>query len=170
VETAPGLDATVLPEALLTAGRERCLLTLLLSNNRPRLTAAHFSLACLRQGAPQLVCCLRSPLICFTLHPVLARTTEKSWSDVGSINEFQNLEAPVKKLVTIEQRDGWRKTIAEKPVYSYARINPGLSSRVKPNSSLPWRSPRGAPFQYKRYPGPNNNKRPEKARLDVDQV
>jgi menaquinol-cytochrome c reductase iron-sulfur subunit len=33
------------------------------------------------------------------------------------MDEFQNLDAPVKKLVTIEQRDGWRRTIAEKPVY-----------------------------------------------------
>ncbi len=53
----------------------------------------------------------------FTLHPVLARTTEKSWSDVGSVDEFQNIDAPIKKLVTIEQRDGWRKTVTEKPVY-----------------------------------------------------
>src|SRR5437879_2360194 len=60
---------------------------------------------------------LAFPLVRFTLHPVLARTTEKSWSDVGSIDEFQNLETPVKKLVTIEQRDGWRKTVTEKPVY-----------------------------------------------------
>jgi len=60
---------------------------------------------------------LAVPLARFTLHPVLARTTEKSWSDVGSVDEFQNIDAPVKKLVTIEQRDGWRKTIAEKPVY-----------------------------------------------------
>jgi menaquinol-cytochrome c reductase iron-sulfur subunit len=60
---------------------------------------------------------LAIPLLRFTLHPVLARTTEKSWADVGNVDEFQNIDAPVKKLVIIEQRDGWRKTIAEKPVY-----------------------------------------------------
>ncbi len=36
---------------------------------------------------------------------------------VGSVDEFQNIDAPIKKLVTIEQRDGWRKTVTEKPVY-----------------------------------------------------
>lgn len=60
---------------------------------------------------------LAVPLVRFTLHPVLARTTEKSWSEVGRADEFQDFSAPVKKLVTIEQRDGWRKTVAEKPVY-----------------------------------------------------
>jgi menaquinol-cytochrome c reductase iron-sulfur subunit len=60
---------------------------------------------------------LAVPLVRFALHPLLARTTEKSWSDVGSVDEFQNLDVPVKKLVTIEQRDGWRKTVNEKPVY-----------------------------------------------------
>jgi len=60
---------------------------------------------------------LAVPLVRFTLHPVLARTTEKSWSDVGAVDVFQNLDAPVKKLVTIEQLDGWRRTITEKPVY-----------------------------------------------------
>src|SRR5437016_8317749 len=71
----------------------------------------------LAAGSAAVGALLAVPLVRFTLHPVLARTTEKSWSDVGSIDEFQNLETPVKKLVTIEQRDGWRKTVTEKPVY-----------------------------------------------------
>ena len=66
-------------------------------------------------GSAAVGALLAIPLVRFTLHPVLARTTEKSWSDVGSLDEFQNLDAPVKKLVTIEQRDGWRRTIAKKP-------------------------------------------------------
>ena len=71
----------------------------------------------LAAGSAAVGALLAVPLVRFTLHPVLARTTEKSWSDVGSVDEFQNLETPVKKLVTIEQRDGWRKTVIEKPVY-----------------------------------------------------
>src|SRR5438034_11013780 len=71
----------------------------------------------LAAGSAAVGALLAFPLVRFTLHPVLARTTEKSWSDVGSIDEFQNLETPVKKMVTIEQRDGWRKTVTEKPVY-----------------------------------------------------
>ena|SRR5437868_1645652 len=69
----------------------------------------------LAAGGAAVGALLAVPLVRFTFHPVLARTTEKSWSDVGSLDEFQNLDAPVKKLVTIEQRDGWRRTIAKKP-------------------------------------------------------
>jgi menaquinol-cytochrome c reductase iron-sulfur subunit len=71
----------------------------------------------LAAGSAAVGALLAVPLVRFTLHPVLARTTEKSWSDVGSIDEYKNLDFPVKKLVKIEQRDGWRKTITEKPVY-----------------------------------------------------
>jgi menaquinol-cytochrome c reductase iron-sulfur subunit len=71
----------------------------------------------LATGSAAVGALLAVPLVRFTLHPVLARTTEKSWSEVGSMDEFRNLETPIKKLVTIEQRDGWRKVVLEKPVY-----------------------------------------------------
>jgi len=57
------------------------------------------------------------PVVRFVLHPVLAMTTEKSWSDVGNVDEFQAVTAPVQRLVLIEQLDGWRRTVSQKPVY-----------------------------------------------------
>jgi menaquinol-cytochrome c reductase iron-sulfur subunit len=60
---------------------------------------------------------LSVPLIRFALHPLLSRTTEIVWSDVGKIDEFSSLTAPVKKLITVEQIDGWRKIVSEKAVY-----------------------------------------------------
>lgn len=71
----------------------------------------------LAAGGAAVGALLAVPLVRFALYPVLAHTTEKSWSDVGKADEFQNLTAPVQKLVTIEQRDGWRKTIKQQPVY-----------------------------------------------------
>lgn len=71
----------------------------------------------LAAGSAAVGALLAIPLVRFTLHPVLARTTETSWSEVGSVEEFQNIDSPVKKLVTIEQRDGWHKVVLEKPVY-----------------------------------------------------
>jgi menaquinol-cytochrome c reductase iron-sulfur subunit len=76
-----------------------------------------FLIGLLAAGSAAVGALLAVPLLRFTLHPVLARTTEKSWSIVGDVDEFQNLDEPLKKLVTIEQRDGWRKTLIEKPVY-----------------------------------------------------
>jgi menaquinol-cytochrome c reductase iron-sulfur subunit len=71
----------------------------------------------LAAGGAAVGALLAVPLVRFALYPVLARTTEKSWSDVGKVDEFQSLTAPVQKLVTIEQRDGWRKTVKQQPVY-----------------------------------------------------
>jgi menaquinol-cytochrome c reductase iron-sulfur subunit len=80
-------------------------------------TRRSFLAGLLAVGTGTVSALLSIPLVRFTLHPLLARTTEKSWSEVGGVDEFRILDAPVKKLVTIEQRDGWRKTLIQKPVY-----------------------------------------------------
>jgi menaquinol-cytochrome c reductase iron-sulfur subunit len=60
---------------------------------------------------------LSVPLIRFALHPLLTKTTEIGWSDVGRIDEFAPLTAPVKRVIKVEQRDAWRKIISEKAIY-----------------------------------------------------
>jgi menaquinol-cytochrome c reductase iron-sulfur subunit len=84
------------------------------SNNANRRS---FLAGLLAAGSAMVGTLLAVPLIRFTLHPVLAKTTEKSWSEVGRVDELQSLDVPVKKLVTMEQLDGWRKIVLEKPVY-----------------------------------------------------
>ena len=60
---------------------------------------------------------LSVPLLRFALHPLLTKTTEIGWSDIGKIEEFASLTAPLKKLITVAQRDGWRKIVSEKAIY-----------------------------------------------------
>ena len=60
---------------------------------------------------------LSVPLLRFALHPLLTKTTEIGWSDIGKIEEFAALTAPLKKLITVAQRDGWRKIVSEKAIY-----------------------------------------------------
>src|SRR5438128_6692566 len=57
---------------------------------------------------------LSVPLLRFTLHPILVKTTETAWSDLGTVDEFAAITSPTKRLITIEQRDGWRKMLSEK--------------------------------------------------------
>jgi Rieske Fe-S protein len=101
-----------------------------------------FLAALLSAGSVAVGALLSVPLLRFTLHPVLVRTTEKSWSDVGILDEFQKLDSPVKKLVTIEQRDGWRKTVIEKPVYvskdSAGRLIVLSAVCTHPGCAIPW--------------------------------
>jgi Rieske Fe-S protein len=63
---------------------------------------------------------LSIPLIRFALHPLLTKTTEIGWSDLGSIDEFKSISAPVKRLIKVQQRDAWREIVSEKPVYVVA--------------------------------------------------
>jgi Rieske Fe-S protein len=60
---------------------------------------------------------LSIPFIRFALYPLFARTTDTSLSEVGPIDSFSNVSAPVQKIITVAQRDGWRESIAQKPVY-----------------------------------------------------
>ena len=60
---------------------------------------------------------LSIPLLRFALHPLLSTTTERGWSEVGPEAEFSGVTTPVIRLVIVEQRDGWSKTLSEKAVY-----------------------------------------------------
>jgi len=68
-------------------------------------------------GAVVVGAALSVPLLRFALHPLLTKTTEIGWSDIGKIEEFASLTAPTKKLITVDQRDGWRKIVSEKAIY-----------------------------------------------------
>jgi menaquinol-cytochrome c reductase iron-sulfur subunit len=81
------------------------------------LTRRSFLGVLLGFGTVVMGAALSVPLIRFALHPLLTTTTEIGWSDVGKIDEFASLRAPMKKLITVEQRDGWRKIVSEKAIY-----------------------------------------------------
>jgi ubiquinol-cytochrome c reductase cytochrome b subunit len=50
---------------------------------------------------------LSVPLFRFAQHPLLAATTETAWSDLGAADEFAELTVPTKRVIKIEQLDGW---------------------------------------------------------------
>jgi Rieske Fe-S protein len=108
-------------------------------SNPPRRS---FLAALLGAGSAGVGALLAVPVIRFVLHPILASTTEKSWSGVGTVDEFLASAAPVKKLVQFEQRDGWRRTVLEKPVYVVKDAAGQITvlSAVCPHlgCSLPW--------------------------------
>jgi menaquinol-cytochrome c reductase iron-sulfur subunit len=60
---------------------------------------------------------LAVPLVRYTIFPLRAETTETKWSDAGAVSDFGSLTTPVQRLITVEQIDGWRKTISQKAVY-----------------------------------------------------
>jgi menaquinol-cytochrome c reductase iron-sulfur subunit len=85
---------------------------------------------------------LSIPLLRVALHPLLSTTTKTDWSEVGKIDEFASLTAPMKKLITVEQRDGWRKIVSEKAIYVLLAKDGALRilSPICPHlgCSIPW--------------------------------
>ena len=71
----------------------------------------------LSAGGASVGALLSVPLLRFVLHPLIRGTIPLSWTEVGSVEEFAKASEPVKRLVKIEQRDGWRKIVSEKALY-----------------------------------------------------
>jgi quinol---cytochrome c reductase iron-sulfur subunit, bacillus type len=69
------------------------------------------------------------------------------WSDVGSAVDFQSITTPMKMQVAIEQRDGWRTILSEKPVYIVKSSDgrPRVLSAVCPHlgCSIAWSDTKG---------------------------
>ena len=57
------------------------------------------------------------PLVRFAFYPLFAQTGEAGWSDVGPVDSFGSLSAPVERFISVSQRDGWRETVSREPVY-----------------------------------------------------
>ena len=83
-------------------------------------------------GAAGAGALLAIPLVRFALHPILAKTTETAWSDLGAADEFASLTAPMKQLIKVEQLDGWRRIISEKSVY----VTKGANGQLRVLSSI----------------------------------
>ncbi|MGH9404274.1 MAG: ubiquinol-cytochrome c reductase iron-sulfur subunit [Terriglobia bacterium] len=58
------------------------------------------------------------PLVRLSLYPALAPSSAGvQWSDLGPMDEYTALTAPVQKVVKIQTLDGWEQTISQKVVY-----------------------------------------------------
>lgn len=68
-------------------------------------------------GTAAMGALLSIPLVRYVLYPVFATTTSRSWSNLGTISDYASLTAPDRKDIEIKQIDGWRESIAKKPVY-----------------------------------------------------
>lgn len=60
---------------------------------------------------------LAIPLIRFATFPLRRQVEEVSWSDVGKLEEFQSLTAPVARTIDVKKIDGWCSTVMQSGVY-----------------------------------------------------
>lgn len=66
------------------------------------------------------------PLVRFATFPLHSRSGQASWSDVGKIDEFQSLDAPVARTIAMESNEGWRSSVMQNNVYVVPNGKNGL--------------------------------------------
>ena len=60
---------------------------------------------------------LAIPLVRFVTYPLRKNAAGTTWSDVGPVQDFASLTAPVAKTITLERRDAWQSTSSQTAVY-----------------------------------------------------
>lgn len=109
-------------------------------------TRRSFLAGLLAFGTSTVGALLAIPLARFSLDPLWRTTSEVLWSDVGAAADFASIASPMKVQVAIEQRDGWRTILSEKPVYilKAADGRPRILSAVCPHlgCSIGWNETR----------------------------
>jgi len=103
--------------------------------------------AMLGSGSMLIGAIVGTPLLQFVLYPVYARTKSSEWSDVGDLSEFEKADAPISKIVTLTQRDGWREVVSKESVYVH-RTSTGqlrVLSAICPHlgCSVAWQESKG---------------------------
>jgi menaquinol-cytochrome c reductase iron-sulfur subunit len=58
-----------------------------------------------------------TPLLRFILYPVQTVNKTDKWTEVGDASEFDNIEGPVTKTISLTQRDGWREVVSHQSVF-----------------------------------------------------
>jgi menaquinol-cytochrome c reductase iron-sulfur subunit len=72
------------------------------------------------------------PLVRFATFPLRSSAGQVSWTDVGKIEEFQSLNAPVAHTIDIQTIEGWRSSVVQNSVY----VVPNGSGSLKVLSSV----------------------------------
>lgn len=75
---------------------------------------------------------LAIPLVRFVTFPLQGQVEELAWSDVGKLEDFRTLNAPVARTITVNRTDGWRRSALQDGVY----VVPTGSGNVKVLSSV----------------------------------
>jgi menaquinol-cytochrome c reductase iron-sulfur subunit len=68
----------------------------------------------------------------FATFPLRSRSGQATWSDIGKIDEFQSLNAPVGRTIDIQTVEGWRSSVMQNNVY----VVPNGSGSLKVLSSV----------------------------------
>ncbi|WP_263368891.1 QcrA and Rieske domain-containing protein [Edaphobacter bradus] len=90
------------------------------TNNGPKVESSgrrSFLGALLGLSTAAVSALLAVPLVRFVTYPLRKAASDTVWSDLGPVQEFASITAPIAKTITLERRDAWQSTSSQKAVY-----------------------------------------------------
>ncbi|HVA95220.1 MAG TPA: ubiquinol-cytochrome c reductase iron-sulfur subunit [Candidatus Dormibacteraeota bacterium] len=68
--------------------------------------------------AAAFVCALLGiPVLRYIFYPLTAKSSDSGWAAVGSVANFSNIQAPLRRTIELKQRDGWQETDTQPIIY-----------------------------------------------------
>ena len=80
-----------------------------LEQKSAEITRRSFFASLLGACAGLIATVIGMPMFRYILYPVQAGTRSDKWTEIGDVSEFDNLNTPVTKTISLVQRDGWRE-------------------------------------------------------------
>jgi Rieske Fe-S protein len=85
-----------------------------------------------------------TPMLKYVLYPVQTVSAARKWTQVGNVSEFDNIDSPVSRTISLTQRDGWREVVTPQPVF-VTRTGEGKLQVLSPicphlGCSVAWRA------------------------------
>jgi menaquinol-cytochrome c reductase iron-sulfur subunit len=71
------------------------------------------------------------PMFRYILYPVQASARTEKWTEVGEVTEFQSIDKPITKAISLVQRDGWREVVSSQSVF-VSRSSNGMLQVLSP--------------------------------------
>ena len=102
-----------------------------LAQKSAEITRRSFFASLMGAGAGLIATIIGLPVFRYVLYPVQARARTEKWTEVGDITEFQNIDKPVTKTISLVQRDGWREVVSSQSVF-VSRANNGMLQVLSP--------------------------------------
>ena len=60
---------------------------------------------------------LAIPVLRYIFYPLTAKSDDSDWVEVGPVENVSNAPTPVRRMLDLKQRDGWRETASQPVVY-----------------------------------------------------
>lgn len=115
-----------------------------LAQQSAQITRRSFFASLLGASAGLITTIIGLPMLRLILYPVQTVSKRHSWTEIGDVSEFDNLDTPVTKTISLVQRDGWREVTSNQSVF-VSRSNSGKLQVLSPicphlGCSVAWHS------------------------------